>query len=257
MNYGLYLAASGMQTSMYRMDVYANNLANMNTAGFRPDVPATRQRDCARVEDDLGNYPGNTLLDKLGGGVLMAPTLVSNAQGMLEVTGNALDVALKGDGFFVVSTGSGTDSLKFSRDGRMVMNKNGTLVQASSGHPVLDTSDSAITLDRNLPVQISLDGGIRQGGKLVANLQVATVANPSTLRKRGDNLLDASAEAFANRKPGNADVQQGTIERSSVDAIKATLDVSSAERAVSRSAKMVQIYDEVMQRTISTFGRVA
>lgn len=107
MNYGLQISASGVLTSMYRQDVLANNLANMSTVGYKPDVPTTMLRDPARIEDDLGFMPSNDLIERLGAGVLSAPNRVSFAQGALETTNRPMDLAIEGDGFFVVRNDSG------------------------------------------------------------------------------------------------------------------------------------------------------
>ena len=73
MNYGLYLSASGVLTNLYRQDVFANNLANSETVGFKPDSPTVRQREPEAIEDNLGLGASQRLLDKLGGGVLAGP----------------------------------------------------------------------------------------------------------------------------------------------------------------------------------------
>lgn len=261
MNYGLYLSASGMQTSMYRMDVAANNLANLQTIGYKPDSAAVRQRDTAKIEDRLSSLPSNQLLEALGGGVLIAPNRVSTSQGSIESTPNPFDLAITGDGFFVVrdqSTGTAED-FKLSRDGRLTLNAKGQLVQASSGLPVLDTSDSPIVLNPAQPARIDTDGTIRQGpggGAIIARIQIASIADNTQLRKAGQNLLSAPGELLARRTPSAAQLQQSAVERSAVDPIRATLAVSRAESGVSRAARMIQMHDEVMQRTISTFGRV-
>ena len=73
MNYGMYISASGALTSMHRLDALTNNLANVNTVGFKPHTPAVKQRDVARVEDDMPLADSNAMLERLGGGVQLAP----------------------------------------------------------------------------------------------------------------------------------------------------------------------------------------
>ncbi len=260
MNYGLYLSASGMQTAMYRMDVFANNLANMSTVGFKRDMPATRQRDVVRIEDGVTNLPSNKMLEALGGGVMLAPTRVVREQGVLEPTPNPLDVGIQGTGFMVVrqSAGTGPDNFKLTRDGRLTINRQGTLVQSTSGFPVLDSNDRPITLESRRPVRIDADGNVSQDGKLAGRIHVVDIADAGALRKQGDNLLSVPADVMARRTLAtNSTIQQGTVERSTVDPIRATMQISSAERAVSRGARMIQIHDEVMQRAINTFGKIA
>lgn len=260
MQYGLYLAASGMMTGMHRMDVHANNLANVETVGFKLDVASPRQRDPARIEQRGSGVSANKMLEQLGGGVLMSQSRISFRQATLEVTGNPLDVALQGTGFMVVRDGSGSssDTLRFTRDGRLTLNKEGTLVQASSGKPVLDTRDRPISLVADLPVEIDADGNVRQGGNLVTQIQLANVRDPSALRKRGDNLFSADASTMAAKQPvTTAMFNQGAVERSGVDPVKTIMDVGRAERAVSGGARMISTYDELIGKAINTFGKVS
>lgn len=261
MNYGLYTSASGMLTGMYRMDVQANNLANMETVGYKSDSPATRQRASAREEDGLGSLPSNELLERLGAGVLLAPNRVSQAQGSLQSTGNPLDVAITGQGYLVVRQGEGTgpESIRLSRDGRLTLNKEGRLVQSSTGLPVLDTSDQPITLPaaRSNKVDIESNGWVKVAGERVAQIQLATVSDPTKLRKMGDNLMGGDQAMIAKRQEASGVLQQYHVERSTVDPVRTMLEISRAERAISSGAKMIQIHDELMSRAINTFGKVA
>lgn len=100
MNYGLYLSASGVLTNMYRQDVIANNLANVETVGFKLDLPSIRQRDPESIEDSFGSDVSKRLLDKLGGGVLAAQQRINFSPGPIEKTGAPLDVALDSPGAF-------------------------------------------------------------------------------------------------------------------------------------------------------------
>ncbi|CAN5815237.1 flagellar hook basal-body protein [soil metagenome] len=256
MNYGLYLSASGLQTATYRLNVHASNLANVNTPGFKPDLPVTRQRDNVHVEDGVQQIPGNRILDGLGGGVLMAPNRIETAQAPLETTDRPLDAAIEGKGFFVVRAAAGNDGLRLSRDGRFTINREGNLVQASSGFPVLGDNDTPITLQRDVPAEIRRDGTIFQGGKIAGRLQVSRIADERLLRKAGDNALSAPLEMTAKRTRAAGEVLQGSIERSGVDPVKATLAIAEAERSATRAARMLQNHDEVMQRAIDTFGRI-
>lgn len=259
MNYGLYTAASGMLTAMHRMDVYANNLANMETAGFKHDVPASMQREAARVEDGLMSLPSNAMLERLGGGAFSAPVRVSRAQGALRPTGNPLDVALSGNGYLVVREGAGTgvDTLRLTRDGRLARNSEGRLVQATSGLPVLDERDRPIDLPAQGVVDIDNSGAVRVNGGVVARLQVTDVPRSGDLRKHGQNLLTADGAQWTRRVPGTAQVVAGHVEQSTVNAVKTMVDINKAERAIGSAARLIQIQDELMNRAINTFAKVA
>lgn len=252
MNYGMYVSASGVLTSLYRQDVHANNLANVNTAGFKPDITATVARESARVEDGLGHLPSNLMLERLGAGVLLAPNRVSAQQGSIEQTGAPLDLAIEGEGYFVVGTADGS---RLSRDGRLAMNADGVLVQAASGMPVLDAAEQVIRLDPMRPVTVGIDGTVSQGGAGDVRLGVVAV-DPAGLRKIGDNLLEAPPAAMNARRPAPGRIHQGAVEGSAVDPIKAMMGVTSAANSVGNNARMIQLFDELMNRAISTFARM-
>lgn len=263
MNYGLNIAASGILTSMYRQDVMANNLANLDTPGFKPDMAFARQRDAVRIEDHLMALPSNQMLERLGAGTMLAPNRTSHTQGDLQQTSNPLDAAIKGTGFFVVaapgrSASPTGDRIRLTRDGRFTLDAGGTLVQATSGLPIFDTSDRPIVIDREAgTVTIHQDGTITQSNREVARLQLMDVPDPSMLRKVGDNLYQPNATQVAAMKPSHASIIGGSIERSAVDPIKAIMGVTGAASDVADNARMMQLQDDIMGRAINTFGRVA
>ncbi|RMH23642.1 MAG: flagellar hook basal-body protein [Planctomycetota bacterium] len=259
MNYGLYLSASGLLSAMHRMDVAANNLANVNTAGFKPDFAAAAHRPAERVEDGLYHIDSNTLLDRLGGGALSAPTLTRFASAPPEVTDNPLDVAILGEGFFVLdSAGDGSgDDVKFSRDGRLTLDADGVLVQAATGRAVLDDGDSPIRLDPALPVEITAAGAVRQGDRTVATIQIAAPPDLTALRKVGENLYRAPRAMADARRATGSFVQPGAVEGSAADPIRALMGATDAGRAVTMNTRLVDLADALMDRAINTFGFIA
>jgi len=258
MNYGLYLSASGLLSAMHRMDVAANNLANVNTIAFKPDFAAGAHRPAERVEDSLYSIDSNALLDRLGGGSLSAPTRTRFTSAPPEVTDNPLDVAILGEGFFVVdSAGDGSgDEVKFSRDGRFTLGAGGALVQTTTGRSVLDTQNRPIRVDPELPVTISTRGEIQQNGRSVAQLQIASPPDLGALTKVGENLYRAKESAAAARTPTGSFVQSGAVERSGVEPIRAMMDTTAAGRAVNMNTRLLSLTDSLMDRAINTFGRI-
>jgi flagellar basal-body rod protein FlgF len=256
---GLYMAASGTLTNLNRMDVLSNNLANATTPGFKALSWSTRQRDAARVEDQLPNLPSNELLERLGGGVMLMPSRVSLRQGTPETTGRALDVAVDGSGFMVVQQGAGRgpDSLRFTRDGRLSVDARGRLVQASSGLPVLSTANLPIMLDGRLPVDIDSAGNVRQGDRTVGRLQLADPPSTDQLRPLGNGLLSVPAAAMARRTPASGQFIPGAVEGSSVDPVRVMLQIGSAERAAGSSSRMMQMFDQLMDRAVNGLGRTS
>ena len=259
MNYGLYLSAGGALTNTYRQDVLANNMANLNTVGFKPDMVDEMSRMPERLASANPMVDPHLLLEQLGGGDWPAPTRVSQVQGNITETSGPLDVAISGDGFLVVNAerGKGDAQLRFTRDGRLTLNDDGELVLAANGHRVLDDEDEPIQLDPSQAVTIDSDGSIRQGDEVVANLQIATVTNPSRLVKAGDNLLGFDSMGPNARKPANGTLVQGALEGSAVDPILALNDLMNVSKAIQANVQLMQYHDHILGQAINTFGRVA
>jgi len=260
MNYGLYVSAAGALGSMYRQDVLTNNMANMNTVGFKPDKVALRSRPPERIEDGHAIDP-NWMLEQLGGGLFSNPTRVDLSQGDLTTTGNDLDLAIQGEGFFVINNGrngSADNSLRLTRDGRFTLNDQGELVMVSSGMRVMDEQDQPIRLDRGAPMRIDGNGSIWQRGDVVAKLQVTTVADKAQLKKEGESLMRIEGRRGMNaRETASGSVHQGMIEASAVDPVLAMNDIINASKAVQSNGMMMQYHDNLLGQVINTLGRVA
>lgn len=253
MNYGMYMAASGVATAMARQDVVSNNLANVNTIGFKPDQFIVRQRDPARIEDGVGLIASDRLLERLGAGVMPLPTRIDFGAGALEQTGNPFDVAIDGEGFLAVRSGT---EVKLTRDGRMAMRTDGRLVNAANGASVLDEAGAPVVLNPKLTVRIDADGTIVQGDSAVAKLQLVTVTDPQRLRKEGDNLFGPAPGETLDRRPAKGSLSQGFVENSAVDSIRAMIAVTSASQAAQGGLSTISTINELMGRAIS-LGRVS
>ena len=259
MNYGLYLSAGGALHSLFRQDLYANNLANANTIGFKPDLAFARRRDPARLEAlsfEAASADPRWMLEQMGGGLLGEPTRVRLAQGDLVPTGNDLDVALRGDGFLVARDDRSGRQL-LTRDGRLTLDGESRLVLAASGMPVLDADDGPITLDPSSSVAIDSRGTISQNGRAIAQLQVVRPDDPAALVKVGHSMLRIAGDAPSSLRPGDGELVQGHLESSATDPIMTLNDMINAAKAVQANAQMMQYHDHVMGMAVNTFGRIA
>lgn len=260
MNYGLYLSAAGTLTSLHRQDALANNLANVNTIGFKPDEVYFRTRLPERLESFAPSAFADPqhLLEQLGGGLLAEPSHISFRQGDLTQTKNDLDLAIQGDGFFVVESGqsrNGDDSVRFTRDGRLSRNSAGELIMASTGLRVLDAANQPIVLNGAGSIEVDANGVVYQGGAEVARLQVADVSDRQLIVKEGANLMRLVSGAKLHTASGV--VRQGHIESSGVDPIIAMNRMINASKAVQANATMMQYHDNILGQAVNTFGRVA
>lgn len=259
MNYGLYLSATGALSSMHRQDVLAHNLANVNTIGFKPDQIDVRQRLPERLEDLTADVSPRLMLERLGGGLFLEPTRVSMKQGDLIETGADLDLAIEGDGLFVVAPGGRTapDQIRLSRDGRLSLNGRGQLVMVSNGHPLLDVNNRPVELDRSTPIRIDERGAIHQDGTEVAQLRIVAAPGGVGLLKEGHNLLRFTDPDAAARGPFTGRVRQGYTEASAADPIMTLNAMISAAKAAQSNLKMMQYHDNILGLTVNTLGRVA
>lgn len=257
MIYGLYTSASSLSVNMARQDVLSNNLANVNTAGFKPSVLAMAHRDAARIEDGLFSMPSNALLERLGAGAVPLPTVAVLEQAPLERTGRDLDVGLEGEGFLVVRAGPGDEGLRLTRDGRMAVASDGTLVTATDGRPVLNDVGQSIQLDPRRQVRIAQDGTIRQEGQVVARLQVAIAPQAERLARYGAGMLGPRPGEAMDLAPAPARVQQGYIEPSGTNPVHAMMGVTSASRAAQGAARMITYFNELMGAAVNRLGRVS
>ena len=260
MNYGMQISASGAQTSMYRLEVAANNLANLNTPGFKPDMAAVRQRDTARVEDGLFGMDSNRLLEMLGAGVQAAPNRVKFGQAQLRSTGNPFDLAIRGDGFFQVATGRGNGAndsgVRLTRDGSFTRAGDGRLVTAADGLSVLDTGGNPIIIPDDARVNITEDGVVSTRRGIIARLGIVDVANRDTLTKEGNALFRMDmrrpdGQPFAS----TGRVSQGHLEDAMVNEISALMSVTSASKSVESNMGMIASHDRMMEMAISRLGR--
>jgi flagellar basal-body rod protein FlgF len=242
---------------MYRQDVLSNNLANLNTAGFKPDVAVAMPREVVRIEDGVMDSPSNELLERLGGGVLLQSNRVNFAQGTLNPSGNALDVALDGPGMFRVSpAGSPEGKAMLTRDGRMTLNSSGTLVTASGGAPVLDSAGNEITLRRGGSIQIDGRGVIRQNGAPVATLGVFQVQDPTQIEKAGDGIMRINDSLVSELPSEQRRVRHFAYEDSGVNEIRTLMDLTSASRSIDSNVSLMEQHDKMMEQAINSLGKV-
>lgn len=252
MVYGSYLSAGGMLVNQYRMEVLANNLANAETTGFKQDLTVVRERMPQHMEDLVGFEASDPRLDGMTGGSLVAPTHTSFTQGPIEKTDRALDVALRGPGFFRVQTEAGE---RYTRDGRFMVDEQGGLVTVAGHHPVLDESGSPITVPAGLrdAVRISASGDVGAGDQSLGTLGRVAFEDTSLLRKQGGNLIQSLG---AEPQSLTSDLAVGAVERSTVDPVREMVSMIEVSRAYQMNATLLGLSDSTLGRAVNDVGRV-
>jgi flagellar basal-body rod protein FlgG len=247
-------AATGMNAQQMIVDTIANNLANLNTVGFKrsqvdfQDLMYVQMAEAGR-EVASGVIAPSGL--ELGCGVRPASTLKVFSQGEAENTERPLDVMIEGDGFFQVTMPNG--EIRYTRDGSLRLNANGNLV-TSSGHPLLP----AITIPADArSISIGQDGtitvfaGSTSTPSNVGQLQLVRFVNTSGLRAEGENLL---AETPASGQPkigiagqdGLGSLRAGFLERSNVQMVRELVNLITAQRAYEINSRAIRAGDDML-----------
>lgn len=257
MNYGLYLSAAGMLNNMHRQDVTANNLANVETAGFKRDLVSFVQREPeaqAAGRFDLSHQ----MMDRLGGGSWVGPSRADLSPGPLEETASPLDLAVAGEGFFVAQDqADGEPVQRLTRDGRLKIDPQNQLTMSASGLPLLDVNGEPVQVDPTQPVHVDERGTVSQGGAEIAQLRLLNVDDPLAVRPIGESLFRADAELIDNAPAATGQVRQGFVEGSNVDPIQQMLQMIETTRSISQHGTMLQYHDQLMDRAANVLGRVA
>jgi flagellar basal-body rod protein FlgF len=250
MLYGLYLSATGVMANSHKQDVIANNLANSETVGFKRDLAMFMER---APESQAGTRAGrrsNPLLDKIGGGLFVAPSATDTSSGELETTDAPLDVAVMGNGYFQVQH-SGRNLL--TRDGRFMVDRGGNLIQTGSGARVLDTDGKPVVLTPGVPATISNDGAVVQNGQPVARLGLREITDVRQIVKVGGNMIQAADSAT---KPSTLEVRSGMLERANVDPASELAALMDCQRELEANANLIRYQDQTLGRLINEVGKI-
>lgn len=254
MIYGLYLSASGIMTSAYRQDVIANNLANSETIGFKRDLAIFQERRTALRESGVAGQYSDPVLEKIGGGILSAPTLVDSHQGDLENTGNPLDIGIQGEGFFSVVNAKGEKHL--TRNGSFMVDRNGDLILSTEqGQHVTDSSGKPIHFDQPGRVEIDKSGNVTLDGKPVAVIGLVDVASHDKFIKEGSTLL--TYPDAGQTHPASGVMLSGFQERANVDPTSELAQLMDAQRQLEANANMIKYQDSTLQRLVNDVGKIA
>ena len=225
MERGLYIAASGMVSEMARQDVIANDLANASTAGYKSD----RVVQSSFGDLLLRNTQNGQTIGPLGEGSRIERQVTDLTAAPVKETGEDLDFAIEGDGFFAVRTAQG---VRYTRNGQFTAAANGTLVDQLA-NPVLGQNGQ--------PVRIGADGKVP-----AASVGVFPVNNA---RKAGDNFFTGAA---GGRGPGQ--VRSGALEGSGADPVRAMTDMIASLRAFESGQKVITTIDSTLQKASSQVG---
>lgn len=251
MYYGLYLSAAGAAAQGQKVEVLSNNLANVDTVGFKRELAILEARDSEAIERGRASR-GSRSLNDVGGGTGQTETATDFHVGNIRATGIQTDMALEtANSFFVVQRGQ---EKLLTRAGNFQLSSEGVL-QTREGDPVLSSDGSPITIDSRLPWELSPDGVIAQAGSAQALGLVQADKMPS-LQKVGQNYFSAPAKNISEVPAEDRRVRRGFMEMSGVNPIQEMVDLIAAQRAYETGTRMIQNHDNMTSSLISRMLRV-
>lgn len=252
----LWIAKTGLDAQQTQLDVHANNLANVNTAGFKRARAVFQDLLYQTVRQPGGQTSQQTNLSaglQIGLGARPVSTERIHLQGSLQQTGNNLDLAISGQGFFQVQMPDGTTA--YTRDGSFQKDAQGQLV-TSGGYPLqpaitIPASAQTVTIGRDGTVSIQQAGSAAM--TQVGNIQLANFVNPGGLQSTGENLY---AETSASGAPivgapdsnGMGSLSQGFVETSNVNVVEELVGMIQTQRAYEINSKAVQSSEQMLAR---------
>lgn len=250
-------AASGMYAQELNIEVISNNIANINTTGYKKNKAEFQDLMYQQVSVNpvnsatpgINTNPSDSI--QVGNGVEPTSTAKIFTQGDITATNNQMDLAIQGDGFFQVRKDDGTYA--YTRDGSFKVNSEGKIV-TSSGYVV----DPELSLDENaVGLSVGKDGTVsvqEAGGNsyVLGNIELARFMNPGGLKALGNNLY-AQTESSGTPiigtpgKDGFGEINQGYLESSNVDIVEEMISMIAAQRAYEINSKTVQTVQDMMQ----------
>lgn len=248
MNRGIFTIASGALAALARLDAVAQNLANVNTAGYKAERPEFRLREFGSD----GVHPvADPIVGKAASEVIEVERVRDFSQGPIQQTGNPLDVAITGDGFFVVNTANGE---RYTRSGNFAVDPEGYLVNPG-GQRIQGTGGDLQVAGNK--VVIGADGTVQVDGRQAGTLKLVGFGKTPALLPEGTGLFKAAP--LAEQEPidaANGTLTQGAVEGANIDAISGMVELVDVSRGYEQYMKALERMDQLTQKSINELGRV-
>jgi flagellar basal-body rod protein FlgG len=254
MDASMWVAKTGLDAQQTRMNVISNNLANVNTTGFKRDRAVFEDMLYQNVKQAGGQTDANSQAPTglmLGTGVRIVATEKLHTQGNMVTTQSPLDLAIAGDGYFQIAKGDGT--LAYTRDGGFKISATGQMVTSSGAllQPAITVPNTAssVTIGRDGTVSIELAAG---GSQVLGQIQIARFVNPSGLQSLGQNLMkdtpaSGAPQVLAPGVGGAGSLMQGSLEASNVNVVEEMVNMIETQRAYEINSKAISAVDGMLR----------
>jgi flagellar basal body rod protein FlgG len=252
---GMYISAMGMQTQQYRQGVFANNLANVQTPGFKRQFANLMDRPNAANEDPtMAQYKSDPIYGNMNGGVWLDRSTWDWTQGTLVASGNKTDLGLSGEGFFQVRRPDG--QILLTRNGHFITTSEGKLVTQSNGYELLNTEGEPVEVKPNLPFSVSTDGVITQGETTPGQIAIVKPNDQAGLEPIGAGMNRVREGFTAAAADANTTIRQGFVEQSGVDPVTEMVQMLEGQRTFEANARMLSLQDQMLTK-LNMIGRIA
>ncbi len=240
---GLYTSATGMAVNEARMDTLSNNIANVDTTGFKrderimesfPELVLSRMEQGRRSEE----------IGELGSGVGIDESFTDYSQGNIQKTNSPMDLAINGDGFFAVETPEG---VRYTRNGDFVLDSDGMIV-TKQGNPVLG-EEGPLQVLPDEQVQVDSNGTVYSGDLEVDDLEVVDFVDANDLEQLGNGMF---AQGEADQiEADDYTIEQGFLEGSNVEVVREMVDMIQASRHYETNQRVITAQDETLQQAVN------
>lgn len=254
MDASMWVAKTGLDAQQTRMNVISNNLANVNTTGFKRDRAVFEDllyqniRQAGGQTDAASQAPTGLML---GTGVRVVATEKLHSQGNMVNSQNPLDVAIAGDGHFQIAQADG--SIAYTRDGNFKLSATGQIVTSNGSllQPAITVPNTAasVTIGRDGTVSVELNTG---GQQVLGQIQIARFVNPSGLQSMGQNLMketpaSGAPQVVSPTQGGAGSLMQGTLEASNVNVVEEMVNMIETQRAYEINSKAISAVDGMLK----------
>jgi flagellar basal-body rod protein FlgF len=240
---GIYLASMGMTPLMDKQDQIANNLANINTTGFKQSGTFMKAYHKYLADDQHQPFVNSEIKTD--------ETYIDYSAGAMQKTDSKLDLYIQGDGFLTVMTPSG---IRYTRNGNLSLDAEGFIV-TGDGSKVMG-KEGYIKIDKRYPILVSENGEILQEGMSKGSLRISDFKKPYTLLREGSSYLRPPALDGTVGLSSNFSIKQGFLEASNVNTIQNMVSMISAYRNFEADQKALYAQDETLDKAVNQVGKV-
>ncbi len=240
MYYGLYISAAGANAQNQKVEILSNNLANVDTVGFKRELALLEARDAEAIERGMLSR-GSQAIEDIGGGVRLLGTATDFSLGALKPTGIPTDLALEDTSLFFAVERNGEQLL--TRAGNFQLREDGVLTSAD-GDPVLSTDGSPVQVDPEMPWSLGERGTVEQAGEQI-ELAIFKATAPQNFLKVGLNSFSAPPADFQPATEDDRRVRTGYLEMSDVNSVEEMVELITTSRSYETNIRMIQNHDSM------------